>query len=168
MTDSWLYNEAFTGRAWAIARCPFCLQDDHLALYCPKSLTASGSGGFQTCQPHGSQPLHGNLPPPWQPQLAAAGPPSSQRAPQGKRSAAISMMEDANKTSAFAKNATPPMHGWSASTIMMHTVCSGATPHTKPHTLDSQGRQPLVHVVSVHSETMQPLGTIAKQDVVLC
>ena len=32
-----LYNEAFTGRARAIARCSFCLQDDHTDAYCPKN-----------------------------------------------------------------------------------------------------------------------------------
>ena len=37
VTDSRLYNEAFTGRARAIARCPLCLQDDHLASYYPKN-----------------------------------------------------------------------------------------------------------------------------------
>ena len=35
VTDPQLYNEAFTGRACAIARCTFCLQDDHFAAYCP-------------------------------------------------------------------------------------------------------------------------------------
>ena len=35
VTDSRLYNEAFTGRAKAIARCSFCLQDDHTDAYCP-------------------------------------------------------------------------------------------------------------------------------------
>lgn len=35
VTDPRLYNEAFTGRARSIARCNFCLQDDHLAANCP-------------------------------------------------------------------------------------------------------------------------------------
>ena len=35
ITDPRLYNEAFTGRARSIARCSFCLQDDHVAAYCP-------------------------------------------------------------------------------------------------------------------------------------
>ena len=35
VTDPRLYNEAFTGRARSIARCNFCLQDDHSAAYCP-------------------------------------------------------------------------------------------------------------------------------------
>ena len=30
-----LYNEAFTGRAKAIARCSFCLQEDHSSQSCP-------------------------------------------------------------------------------------------------------------------------------------
>ena len=37
VTDSRLYNEAFTGRARAIARCSFCLQDDHAAPHCPRN-----------------------------------------------------------------------------------------------------------------------------------
>ena len=36
VTDLRLYNEAFTGRARAIARCSFCLQDDHTDAYCTK------------------------------------------------------------------------------------------------------------------------------------
>ena len=36
-TDSRLYNEAFTGRARSIARCAFCLQDDHTSSECPKN-----------------------------------------------------------------------------------------------------------------------------------
>ena len=34
VTDSRLYSEAFTGRARAIARCTYCLQDDHTDAYC--------------------------------------------------------------------------------------------------------------------------------------
>lgn len=37
VTDPRLYNEAFTGRARAIARCAFCLQDDHSDAYCPRN-----------------------------------------------------------------------------------------------------------------------------------
>lgn len=37
ITDPCLYNEAFTGRARAITRCSFCLQDDHVAAHCPKN-----------------------------------------------------------------------------------------------------------------------------------
>lgn len=32
-----LYNEAFTGRARAIPRCTYCLQEDHTAQYCPRN-----------------------------------------------------------------------------------------------------------------------------------
>jgi hypothetical protein len=32
-----LYNEAFTGHARAVPRCFFCLQEDHLAQYCPRN-----------------------------------------------------------------------------------------------------------------------------------
>ena len=35
--DPRLYNEAFTGRARPIARCSYCLQDDHLAQQCPRN-----------------------------------------------------------------------------------------------------------------------------------
>ena len=37
VTDFRLYNEAFTGRARAIASCSFCLQDDHMAPQCPRN-----------------------------------------------------------------------------------------------------------------------------------
>ncbi len=37
VTDARLYSEAFTGRARAIARCAFCLQDDHTATSCPQN-----------------------------------------------------------------------------------------------------------------------------------
>ena len=37
VTDTRLYSEAFTGRARAIPRCHFCLQDDHTGNYCPKN-----------------------------------------------------------------------------------------------------------------------------------
>ena len=32
-----LYNEAFTGRARSIPRCSYCLQEDHVAQYCPRN-----------------------------------------------------------------------------------------------------------------------------------
>ena len=35
--DACLYNEAFTGRACAIPRCSFCLQDDHIVATCPRN-----------------------------------------------------------------------------------------------------------------------------------
>lgn len=37
VTDPRLYSEAFTGRARAIPRCQFCLQDDHTGQYCPQN-----------------------------------------------------------------------------------------------------------------------------------
>lgn len=37
VTDPRLYNEAFTGRARPIARCTYCLQDDHMAQQCPRN-----------------------------------------------------------------------------------------------------------------------------------
>ena len=39
--DSRLYNEAFTGRARAIPRCPHCLCDDHTASACPRNPTGA-------------------------------------------------------------------------------------------------------------------------------
>ena len=42
--DSHLYNEAFTGRARAIPRCAFCLQDDHTAPYCLRNPNRPASG----------------------------------------------------------------------------------------------------------------------------
>ena len=33
--DARLYNEAFTGRARSIPRCPHCLSEDHTAVVCP-------------------------------------------------------------------------------------------------------------------------------------
>ncbi len=35
--DPHLYNEAFTGWACLIARCNYCLQDDHAANQCPRN-----------------------------------------------------------------------------------------------------------------------------------
>ena len=46
VTDPRLYNEAFTGQAWSIARCNFCLQDDHLAANCPHNLRRPYFGWF--------------------------------------------------------------------------------------------------------------------------
>ena len=37
MPDPRLYSEAFTGRARAIARCLWCLEDDHSKAMCPKN-----------------------------------------------------------------------------------------------------------------------------------
>ena len=46
VTDTRLYNEAFTGRARAIARCSFCLQDDHAAASCPQNPNRPVFGWF--------------------------------------------------------------------------------------------------------------------------
>ena len=58
--DSRLYNEAFTGRARAIPRCAFCLQDDHTAPYCPKNPNRPAFGWFPDAMPwpQPPAPLH--------------------------------------------------------------------------------------------------------------
>ena len=45
--DARLYNEAFTGRAHSIARCTFCLQDDHPSNDCPRNPNRSLLGWLQ-------------------------------------------------------------------------------------------------------------------------
>ena len=64
VTDPHLYNKAFTGRARSIARCSFCLQDDHAAGQCPRN-------------PH--RPIFGWFPDQstWTTNQSAFGPPSS-------------------------------------------------------------------------------------------
>ena len=54
-----LYNEAFTGRAKAIPRCAYCLQDDHMAAACPRNPARTGAWGppFWPGQPHGGTPV---------------------------------------------------------------------------------------------------------------
>ena len=47
ITDPRLYNEAFTGRARSIARCSYCLQDDHRPVACPQKPNRS----FLSCMP---------------------------------------------------------------------------------------------------------------------
>ena len=61
LPDSRLYNEALTGRARAIPRCAFCLQDDHTAAYCPRNPNrpASGYGWAAEATPW-LQPPQGN------------------------------------------------------------------------------------------------------------
>ena len=44
--NSRLYNEAFTGRAKAIPRCTFCLQDDHTDCVCPRNPNKPVFGWF--------------------------------------------------------------------------------------------------------------------------
>ena len=51
VTDSRLYNEAFTGHAWAIPQCTFCLQDDHTALYRSKNPNRPAFGWFPDAIP---------------------------------------------------------------------------------------------------------------------
>jgi len=46
VTDTRLYNEAFTGRARAIPRCSFCLQDDHSGQQCPQNPDRPWFGWF--------------------------------------------------------------------------------------------------------------------------
>ena len=46
VTDTRLYNEAFMGRARAIPRCSFCLQDDQLGQECPKNPDCPWFGWF--------------------------------------------------------------------------------------------------------------------------
>ena len=43
--DARLYNEAFTGRAKSIPRCPDCLSEDHGGASCPHKPTPQCSGG---------------------------------------------------------------------------------------------------------------------------
>ena len=62
VTDPRLYNEAFTGRACAIARCSFCLQDDHTATYCPHNPNRPYFGWF--ADPSTWQALPQHNPPP--------------------------------------------------------------------------------------------------------
>ena len=44
-TDPRLYNEAFTGRAKCIARCGYCLRDDHTTRSCPTNPSRAALGG---------------------------------------------------------------------------------------------------------------------------
>ena len=46
MPDSRLYNEAFTGRAKAIARCTYCLLEDHITQACPRNPNSPVPGCF--------------------------------------------------------------------------------------------------------------------------
>ena len=44
-TDQRLYNEVFTGRAKCIARCGYCLRDDHTTRSCPTNPSRTALGG---------------------------------------------------------------------------------------------------------------------------
>ena len=46
-----LYNEAFTGRARSIPRCPHCLADDHVGVSCPHNPNPPILGWFQGSAP---------------------------------------------------------------------------------------------------------------------
>ena len=48
VTNTRLYNEAFTGRVQAIPCCSYCLQEDHSAQYCPRHPNRPWFGWFPT------------------------------------------------------------------------------------------------------------------------
>ena len=62
--DTRLYSEAFTGRARAITRCFWCLEDDHTEAACPKNPHRSVFGYFPDAM---AWMLSTTLPSPWQP-----------------------------------------------------------------------------------------------------
>ena len=64
ITDPRLYNEAFTGRAWSIARCSYCLQDDHSAAQCPRNPNRPIFGWFPDPSLWPAQPVHASPPTP--------------------------------------------------------------------------------------------------------
>ena len=71
-TQNRFYNEAFTGRARQIARCTFCLQDDHTSDYCPRNPNRSLFGLLQDATlwpslPRTSQPPQHNIASGYQP-----------------------------------------------------------------------------------------------------
>ena len=57
ITDPHLYNEAFTGRARSIARCSYCLQDDHSAAQCPRNPNRPIFGWFPDPSLWPAQPM---------------------------------------------------------------------------------------------------------------
>lgn len=111
--DQHLYNEAFTGRACSIPRCKYCLQDDHLAAYCPQNPNSPLFGWF-------SDPAS------WSAHTAATqlAPVHNAREPPTQRFAATSMMGVASRqganTSTHATTAMAHMPGWIA-----HATCRG-------------------------------------------
>ena len=68
VTNPRLYNEAFTGRARAIPRCSFCLQDDHRAADCPRDPNRPVFGWFPGMSPW---PVHSVAPQLLPPQQAS-------------------------------------------------------------------------------------------------
>ena len=65
-----LYNEAFTGRAKVLPRCSFCLQEDHVAQYCPRNPNRPWPGWYQDTTI--SQPLSRQQPTPRPPPQSPA------------------------------------------------------------------------------------------------
>ena len=61
VTDPRLYNEAFTGRARAIPRCNFCLQDSHTGQQCPQNPDRSWYGWLPSLP--SLPPWPGSVPP---------------------------------------------------------------------------------------------------------
>ena len=64
ITDPRLYNEAFTGQARSIARCSYCLQDDHSAAQCPHNPNRPIFGWFPDPSLWPAQPMHASPPNP--------------------------------------------------------------------------------------------------------
>ena len=61
-----VYNEAFTGRARSIPRCPHCLADDHGGITCPHNPyppVLGWSAPLQLAPPTGGQPPAAPIPP---------------------------------------------------------------------------------------------------------
>ena len=110
ITDPRLYNEAFTGRARAIARCAFCLQDDHAEAQCPKNPNRPVFGWFPhpTSWPTAAQPVLQQFPYP----VNSQGPEICQRyttrADAGTPNANIAMP---------ARTARGSIPGWTAPAI---------------------------------------------------
>ena len=56
VTNTRLYNEAFTGRARAIPRCSYCLQEDHVTQFCPRDPNRPWFGWFPGSWQQGAPP----------------------------------------------------------------------------------------------------------------
>ena len=106
VTDPRLYNEAFTGRARSIARCNYCLQDDHNEPQCPRNP---------------NRPMFGWFPDPslWPAQPAGASPPTPSRTPTGEiyHQASVALPGAATVTNAMGAEET--MHGSNAQGIRL-------------------------------------------------
>ena len=55
VTNARLYNEAFTGRAKVIPRCPHCLCEDHAGASCPHNPNPPVLGWFSDPRPYPNQ-----------------------------------------------------------------------------------------------------------------